>query len=287
MKRSILFAAIAFISIGTFAQSWCPPGATWTYDSEMYTAGFLRMSYVRDTVIEGYDAQVIDKYTATQYPQPPPDPLFSGPPYTSYEPIAIITRHDSDAVFVRLGNDWDTLYWFGAAPGDHWFPPGISTSDCDQLVVVDTGTDVLSGVPLRWLRFSTSFYKVYERLGWTWSMAVFCPNWIIDGPMPMRCYHDEQIDVNFTQAPCEALVGVNELAKDEVSHLFPNPGTDQFTLELSAGPHLITLFDALGRAVLQHRTTQERATIGTAQLPSGIYTVRVDADPRPMHWVKE
>jgi hypothetical protein len=288
--RTALLALLIFVSTFLNAQSWCPPGATWTYDSEMYTAGFIRMTYTHDTLIGGDIAQVIDRYTATQLPQPPPEPHFSGPPFTSYDPVVMITKLDSGVVYVLSGASWDTLYWFDAVPGDHWWPPSISAPDCDQLVVGDTGTDVLDGVALHWIRFNNTSYKIYERLGWTWSMGVYCPNWIIDGPMPMRCYHDDEIDVNFTQAPCEALVGMDEGASGVVQLIFPNPGTDHFTLQSPPGPNTITMHDALGRSVLVQRTTGGNVEIDASDLPPGTYLVRtITASGSATHakWIKQ
>lgn len=48
---------------------------------------------------------------------------------------------------------------------------------------------------------------------------------------------------------------------------FPDPGSDHFILQLPAGPHTITLFNAAGRRVLQQRTSETRPVIATAALP--------------------
>jgi hypothetical protein len=115
----------------------------------MALAGFNRLSYTHDTIIGDFNAQVIDLYSAIQYPQPPPGPTFGGPPYTSYTAVALITRSDSEVVFALSGSVWDTLYWFGAEPGEHWFPAHINDPTCAPVTVEDTGTTVVDGVPLR------------------------------------------------------------------------------------------------------------------------------------------
>jgi hypothetical protein len=264
------------------AQSWCPPGAQWTYEAGMFLAGFNRMSYTHDTLIAGFNAQVIDRYSAIQYPQPPPDPLFSGPPYISYTPISVITRSEADVVYTLQGGVWDTLYWFGAVPGDRWFPSHINDTTCMPLIVTDTGTIVIDGVPLR--RLEVAGYTVIERIGCTWDMFLYCPNWIIDGPMGMRCYRDNEIS---SGSDCEALVGVDEKTEEERPICAPNPGTDHFTLSLPPGTHAITLVDATGRAVLHQNANGGRAIFDTAGLPSGIYFVRIDHGVQPVRWVKE
>lgn len=48
------------------AQSWCPPGATWTYThSNNWThEGYARYQYIGDTVIDGNNAQIISMHAA-------------------------------------------------------------------------------------------------------------------------------------------------------------------------------------------------------------------------------
>ena len=104
MVRKLLFFLVALSTIAVQAQSWCAPGATWTYEAGMFLSGFHRMTYTHDTLIGSYDAQIIDRYSAIQYPQPPPGPTFGGPPQISYTPLAVITRSDSEVVFILSGN---------------------------------------------------------------------------------------------------------------------------------------------------------------------------------------
>ena len=286
MVRNILFLLLATLTIPGQAQSWCPPGATWTYNAGMALAGFHRMTYTHDTLIGGFNAQIIDQYSAIQFPQPPPGPTFGGPPHISYTPVAVITRSDSDAVFILTGSVWDTLYWFGAIPGDRWFPPHALGSACDPITVADTGTMVIDGVPLRRVE-TMDGYTLIERIGCTWDMFMYCPNWILDGPTGMRCYSDDEISYQIAPGACEMLVGVNEASATSSLMIYPNPGTDQFSLSLPPGAHTIALFDAAGRVVHQHRIHDEQATIDTAHLPAGIYLVKVDERLKPLRWVKE
>ncbi len=285
LKYFILLLVATFTSAGQ-AQSWCAPGATWTYEAGMFLSGFHRMTYTHDTLIGSYDAQIIDRYSAIQYPQPPPGPTFGGPPQISYTPLAVITRSDSEVVFILSGTVWDTLYWFGADPGEQWFPAHINDTTCAPIVVADTGTTVVDGLPLRWIQ-TMDGTSIMERVGSTWDMFLYCPNWILDGPMGIRCYSDDELSYQLAPGACEMLVGMNEATITSSPVIYPNPGSDHFALSLPSGPHSVTLFDATGRMVHQQNTSDERATIQTAHLPSGIYLVKVDERLKPLRWVKE
>ena len=285
MVRQLLFVLVALFTLHGQAQSWCPPGATWTYNAGMALAGFQRLTYTHDTLIGDFNAQVIDRYSAIQYPQPPLGQTYTEP-YTSYTPVALITRSDSEVVFLLSGAAWDTLYWFGADPGDHWFPAHVNDTTCAPITVADPGTTVVDGVPLRWLH-TLDGLTVMERVGSTWDMFMWCPNWLIDGPTGMRCYSDNEIAYQLASGACEMLVGVNEVATMVDPMIHPNPGSDNFSLSLTPGPHTVTLLDATGRLVLQQRILDEQATIDTSLLPSGIYLVNVDEGMKPVRWVKE
>lgn len=282
--RASLFLLV-LLPLPALAQSWCAPGATWTYEAGMFLAGFHRMSYTHDTIIGLDTAQVIDRYSAIQYPLPPPDYGYTAP-YISYTPVAAVTRTDSAVVYLFSGTDQDTLYWFGAIPGDHWYPAFVNDSTCQPLVVTDTSTTVIDGMPLRTLQVSG--YTIMERIGCTWDMFMYCPNWIIDGPMGMRCYQDAQINFQPVSYACDQLAGIPDAQRTPLI-IYPNPGTDHFTLELPPGPHFITVFDAQGRVVLRQQGNETRPVIHAESLPSGPYRTTVElgqGERRNAAWVK-
>ncbi len=287
MIRYYAFLLSSLSIIDCSAQSWCPPGATWTYNAWWPMAGYDRMSYVGDTVIDGYESQIIDRYRANQYPLPPPEGGWTEP-IIEYTYAAILTRHADDVVYIRSDSNWDTLYWFGAAPGDHWYLNYLDMgSECAPVVVSDTGTTVFNGIPLKWVEIGG--LPVYERIGCLWNMTMWCPNIIGDGPTGLRCYQDDEISIQFSETPCEIFVLIEELDNSPVS-IYPNPGIDHFTLQLPPGNHDLKILDQLGRSVMQIDRISDQAVIGTASLPPGIYTLKItDRDGRSLHqhWVKQ
>lgn len=282
MNRLPLLAFALPLSFSAIAQSWCPPGATWTYNAGMSLAGFQRMTYTHDTVIAGHTAHVMDRYAAIQYPLPPPDYGYTEP-YIDHTPVAAITQLEDDVVYIFSGTDRDTLYWFGAMPGDHWYPAFVDDPTCQPLVVTDTSTTVVDGVPLRTLQVSG--YTVMERIGSTWDLLLTCPNWLVDGPAGLRCYSDAEIEFSLVAGECELLMGVPEAGRSHIV-LYPNPGTDQLILQLPPGTHRIQVRDALGRMVFHTGTARSSIDVNTGTWPQGLYMVQVDGQPAQW-WVKE
>lgn len=270
--RTTLLALVLLPLIGT-AQSWCPPGATWTYEAGLGLAGFQRMSYRADTVVDGQQAQVIDRYAAIQYPQPV-QPTFGGPQVITYTPVAAITRFADEVVHLWSGSEWDTLYWFGAAVGQGWTMAHADESECAPNVVTAAGTDLIDGVPLRWLDFVNAS-RVYERIGSLWDFFMYCPNIIFDGPMGMRCYRDDELAMLSTWVECEALVGAEEAPTAPEPLLFPNPGGDELTINLPAGAWRVQLLDAQGRELLARGSSTGLVKLDAATLAPGTYHVRI------------
>lgn len=280
-RLSLLFVTLSS-SLALQAQSWCPPGATWTYNADMALSGFQRMTYTHDTIIAGHTAHVIDRYPAIQYPLPPPDFGYTEP-YIDHTPVAAITQLEDDVVYIFSGTDRDTLYWFGALPGDHWYPAFVDDPTRQPLVVTDTSTTVVDGVPLRTLQVSG--YTVMERIGSTWDMLLTCPNWLVDGPTGLRCYSDAEIEFSLVAGECELLMGVPEAERSHIA-LYPNPGSERFVIQLPPGMHRIQVRDALGRVVFHAGAAGSRIEIDTSTWPSGLYLVHVDGRPA-QRWVKE
>jgi Secretion system C-terminal sorting domain len=280
--RTALLTPLFFFSTLLSAQVWCPTGAEWTYTftDNWTTTGFARFNYAGDTIIGGANCQRIDQYIEAWYY--PLDTLLSTQAYP------IFTKVDDDLVSILTTTGFDTLYYFGAVPGDHWQVTLEEGGDGYATInVTDTGTQMIDGEMLHYVVAGQD--TMFERLGSLSSFMIPWLQFIIDAAGgPLRCYQDA--DINY-QAPwwtfgCTSWLEVIEPHGSAPPTAFPNPGTDQFTLALHAGAHTITLFDATGRMAIQQQMSGEQI-INTAALPSGIYAVRIDEDVRCLHWVKE
>lgn len=246
------------------------------------------MSYRADTVVDGQQAQVIDRYAAIQYPQPT-QPVYGGPPVITYTPVAVITRFADEVVFLWSGTEWDTLYWFGAEVGQGWTMAHADESVCAPNVVTAAGTDLIDGVPHRWLDFANAS-RVYERIGSLLDSYMHCPKLIFDGPVGIRCYSDAEITYPTAVVNCTALAGVDEPAAEASPAIHPNPGNERLTLAPLLPGSRIALLDAAGRILQEQRAVGQLLVIDAGALTVGAYLIRVTAPSgghRILRWMKE
>jgi hypothetical protein len=243
--------------------------------------GFQQYTYVSDTVLGGLTGHRIDGSGATSY-QGFPDVD------TWYTPAAYITAQDHDVILVWSNTDqqWDTLFWTGAVPGDGWVRADGVDGACDpadSIVVIDTSTVVVDGIPLRkWTidqRWGGFLYNniqdFVERIGWYWNFLPFPACIAVDGPSGMRCYSDQDISISYVPYGCESLLGIAGTAENNGYLVSPDPGDDHFTIELRDGSHELQLIDALGRSVARLKSSG-RTTVNTSDLQPGCYWVKVD-----------
>ncbi len=290
--RASLLASLFFLFSLLNAQSWCPPGAQWTHsyaDVMMDWYGVTRVEYQGDTIVGGLLAQklretnVIAPWGSTDYSSNTYPPMF--------------TRYADGIVYSwdPWPGEYDTLMWFTASPGESWAAPGMNDDPYLRLTVLDTSSVAIDGVSLRQLIIQRGTWDwmppdtLRERMGFSFNYLNGWSWFITDQPWNgLRCYHDAQIDFVATGiSDCGFTLSANERVTASPIGPLPNPGTDHFTLSLPPGQHGITLFDATGRTVLHQRISGDRVTIGTEELPSGLYIVRIDEDAQPLRWVKE
>jgi hypothetical protein len=295
--RSLIFPLVLFSTSLASAQGWCPPGATWTFGYNNILSGVVGhalVDYTGDTTLSGLPAQRLEIYVnAFSYPTQS---------YLIEQPFGVLFTTGNDDV-VQLWDPYeqafDTLYWFSAMPGNSWSVPWTYGAVADFLVL-DTLSTMVNGQSLRQVVVGLDVPSpapidtLTERLGFMESFInAISPMFLVDQPFGgLRCYSDD--DLQWTnpslQFGCASLLGLDDLPDHVLAITFPNPGTSHFTLTLQPGPHIISLFDATGRVVLEQRTTDERPVISTEHLPSGLYRIVLRDEQGGVMgatWVKE
>ncbi len=293
--RTALLVTLVFTCALLNAQSWCPPGATWTYSGAIsqYTTNRITR-YMGDTILAGENAHTM--FTVHQFINPVTQAVdtFGG------EGVKSWTRASDDVVWLwsSFESAWDTLYYFGSVPGSEWGPPfaepGLcgSAADGDMVQVVDTGTVVVQGIPLRYWDIHMGAYggRIVERMGWSVMMEPFEGCWQ-DLISEFKCYEDYEIGYSMDPDPgsCDLATRIENRDLAEPI-LYPNPGTDHCSIQLPPGLNTLIVFDALGRSVLVQRTIAGNVEVDTSELPRGTFLVRtVNAAGKMVHvkWVKQ
>lgn len=281
LPATSVFWAVLCLS-GAKAQVWAPPDATWSYDWNTVTeTGYAEMHSTGDTVLGGLNC---NKLVLTSHAYD-----FVGHFYNDGPGIHYYTQVGGELVSVWDGAQFDTLFWFGAAPGGQWaypdqlaVPPGIIT-------VNDTGTTQLQGQPIHYLQVTLSGGAqdtIFERLGS--KQIFFDQNYSLqsDAPVgPLRCYSDQ--DINFsagTSPACDFILGSEPHGSDATPGLYPNPASSAATLvwndpsaQTLSGVATLLIFNAQGSIVriCELQPSEGKALIDLRGLMPGLYTVRV------------
>lgn len=289
MLRTSLLLLATVLAFGSHAQSWCPTGATWTFEYANILGGYWgvqRVEYVGDTIVGGYVAQEL-RQTHVVAPWGTTD-------YAPYSTPSFYTRYDEDIVYVWDGSSaYDTMVWYGAAPGDQWHAPGWPDDGNIELTVLDTATVTIQGVPLRRLVVEPipgwPVDTLYERIGFMQFYLDGRTWFILDMPWNgLMCYSDQDIEYTATGVEdCGLTLSAPDAANATPTRIFPNPGTDQFTLAVSPGARMIEVTDATGCVVIRQSITGDRPMVRTNQLAVGLYFVRVEGSSMPVRWMKQ
>ncbi|MBS1582374.1 MAG: T9SS type A sorting domain-containing protein [Bacteroidetes bacterium] len=303
MDRSLSFVGMSIRACGIgflgmlwgmpscVAQFWGLSEASWSYEwfSTLDPSGYVTVDRTGDTVITGLPAQMFEATTHLY-------DVGSGEVQEAQLGRYFTTIND-DLVSIWNGETFDTLYWYGAVPGDHWRVP-LTMQSPVEITVTDTGTAVMQGVALRYLTvayepsFGVSGDTLFERIG---SRRVFVEGGLslgMDAPIiGLRCYSDVEITYDTgLAASCFAMVGQREFQGVAVPALYPNPGSDHVTIVPGYGIARVVVYDVAGRTCLQQDLPNAPVILNTSGLPSGCYSISIitgQKEGSSARWVKQ
>lgn len=285
-QRNLLPVLLFALGIPVISQSWCPPGATWLYFTSGSVGSSTTLNFVGDTLVDGFSGQRIMQSNTLAIPWNPDSIIMFGGP-------DIVTRTEPGIVlwWAPEVQEWDTLYWFNAEPGDKWSPgwekhyPWLeSCLDSAYLQVVDTGTMVVDGLPLRTLiveRVAGSdvdhTFTIMERVGNTQEYFFPYPPGICfvnEALMTFSCYGDDEIRYPPSSTPCSLTLGVREANAIQLG-LMPNPTDGLLYVRLPEGDRAFSVWAADGRRVEVAGTpTAQGLQLDATGLAPGVYVLR-------------
>ncbi|HLN52440.1 MAG TPA: T9SS type A sorting domain-containing protein [Lentimicrobium sp.] len=295
MKTRLLITAIltfGFYSFSFAQNTWAPIGAIWHYD---YHGGwgeyisYITIEATKDTVIQGIQCTKLEQ----RGPGSNPD-QWTSDNYFTYE--------SNDTVWFFDGTSFRMLYDFGATVNESWEAYGPSLwnicEDSLTTVMVDSiGYETINGFSLRYLKASTpesswgfnncsdweENHKILEKIG---SFEFLLPQMICGADFPgicnLRCYEDSEIGFFSTgiadSCTYERGVGIPEIGFDNNIKIFPNPVTEELTIEFPESSSTINncsiqIRNVDGIVIKELQLKQNTKNIIFSDLKPGVYLI--------------
>lgn len=289
----VCFAVSLLAAVSVSGQYWCPPGSQWYHEYAVgmtQEVGYAVTTYVGDTLIGGRTAQRLQRYVHG-YSAITQNYYVSGPG-------VMYTSLDDDLVETWNGSTYDTLFFFGAAPGQAWQAPGWSGVGAVTMTVLDTGHAMMAGSWLRYLVMDLGPFSnvpngidtLVERLGMLSAYIDIWNAFAQDGGYgALRCYSDVDLEFTRDSLPCDFILTLDEPEQRSTPAIFPNPGVDHLQIGNGQGPLTIVVFDHTGQAKLRgHLDGQGSFDVST--LASGPYLIVLsmpDGTIVQLRWAKE
>jgi hypothetical protein len=295
--KKILAILILFITYNGFAQSWDPYSAYWIYGASYYSSGAqIRLSYLRDTLINGQDCQIL-KRDVLEYD-------YYSKTYSYRVWDNEVTYYKSGVTYILNDNKFDTLYYFAANINDRYkITSKLSwrSKENAYAVVVDTGHTVINQNKLKWLAvdykfksdgFDVDYYTlrdtIIERIGAT--KLYYLPWDVINGMLDgneggeLQCYHDYLIGVynnnkyNYGDCNFDISLGIPSIESNLVN-VFPNPADSEFsiTLKNKQVENILSIYTTSGQIVKSIRSnfSNDVIKINTSSWSNGLYILIV------------
>jgi hypothetical protein len=281
------------------APIWIQNNAVWHYDFDNFagTSGFLKTSYIGDTMLNGQLSQIL---ATTRYSF-----LIDQNNITHLIDISQLdtnyTWNNQNQVFYWRENQFELLYDFTKITGESYtidsdedqtfFCNPISTAN-----VLGTGTVTYGNqnYPTMDLGYSPGDYtrlqgpvnarfgnqSSFNTLSWLFPFEAICePGIIMEYPFyKFRCFQDDSLTVNPTNEECEyqlTHVGVGELNENGFL-LYPNPAANFVTLVSPFEQNDVHIFNVAGQLVFRTQTINKLQELNL-NLSKGSYIMKVSS----------
>ncbi len=295
MRTATLIVTLIIFSFSGHAQVWGQQGAKWHYDFGLFSSGLTTVSYVSDTIVDGYSCQKLEEHWQQFYTLQN-GTTFLGSEWTETR----ITRFSGDSVFYRGLDTFFLLYDFGASPGDVWTIYNDHGLDpyCDSLSkvqVIDVGTLTINSEVLRYVDLvhlqgahglsGRAVEKMGIVQGGNPEIAYLFPKpqncdsmsivdyWLYE----FRCYSNDTFgEYNTAGQECDYLATHVGLKEQTTNYsVSPNPVKDRITVNApNIGFADYKIYDYHGK-VWKKGSAYVGFGINVAELPRGLYLLQL------------
>lgn len=296
MKKSSLIV-LFMLSINCHSQFFDLSGATWIFDKqevELFDArGYTRYSVEGDTTINLHMMHTI-KVSEFSYDG-------------GVKKLDDIYLYVNDSIIYRYSDEELLLIFdFSLNPGDTLDYNIFKTFSCDSVtpVILDSIGSLAIGqknLIVQYFSYYERFFpedaltrvsiSVTENIGtkgkfFAWNL---CSSEGSPVSSSIRCYHDQDIDYvaqwwldRYLGIECDALINessVNETLINSSCNVYPSLMSDILYIKTENEDFNTTLFDSLGRIVIQQKNS---TSIDVSPLPKGLYFIQLNTNNQPL-----
>jgi len=286
-------------------QFWNKPNAQYTFEWSSYFAGnnlgFKQLTIDADTLIDG---NLFSRYHDYSVSYLGGTNSFDSAYFDTTSVLSDIAFYENDSVLYAynvnsINYHVDTLYNFGASPGETWtisqlyLDGGGWSYNCDSLItvtVLDNGHITYQGEELYYLKviYSGSDSEpmleadtIFERFGSKrlsfLSISDYCH---LNAPFAdggiiynLTCYNDSEISFGQNCSFLNVYTSVDGLEQNQTA-VYPNPADNSIRVQTSS--KWIIISDLLGKQHLSVDVNNGQVDIDVSKLVNGIYLVQAD-----------
>jgi hypothetical protein len=292
MKKICFILVFTYFIPNLNAQGWCTPGSTWYYEIPFPASGYAKHTYLYDTLV---GANMCNKIKVEEF-----GTMWGGAPinYLNY----IYTFYQNGIVFKNNGTlsapHYDTLYYFNGPVGAKWrcnltdFTGNPASCSQSFIEITGTGSAIIQGQTINWRKIAyTNYFQgnpssgvdtLFERIGTRHNMEFIsgyhCADATDVGPLPFRCFSDNQISIQSSTVACDYTTGVPEVKKPERTLTFLQPSNDILVGRFVKDDYDLKLIDALGKTVYLHHFNVNNFSVNVFGFTQGIYYLEVSSE---------
>lgn len=312
MKQSnTLFFLICLISFPTFSQfeyRWLDSASAWhcTY-TESFNIGYQKNTYVKDTIIDNKNCQMINRFQESKLQTGPNTFLYSGviplPNYYTYQSNDSVFVADNGAFYfafkrnATIGEIWNlgehTNFMTNSIETAFVKVDTIISNDYDGIILDDIyvyackadGTPIENSFPSSDTLVFSKLTHVNAKFGSFGGFESF-RNYFVTGimdeslPVYLLCFESSNFDFyqfNFAQdSDCYngiyAGISENESARFTV---FPNPASIEITISNLPNASKMVLFDQQMKKNVEQEAINSEGKISLMDLKDGLYFVQI------------
>lgn len=292
----IILLLLLVVSYNLKAQTeFAPVGAEWYYNyNNFWNVGYVKITSESDTIIDNVFCKKLVKSIHVY-------------DYVSYNEKKGVFGYEyltqiNDSVMIYSDGEFKKLYDFSAEIGDTLLIPGLGHYEeftHGTAVVTGKGFMEFEGESLRYidlkhLEDTPWQFSCYHNYDNGYNTARICEKignisgyllpekyFIVDDDEggALRCYSDNETSITFSKEECDYVPqkdDVDEISASNIIKIYPNPTSNNITIELTEENNTIDIYDNIGKRVNSFQTDNKLINIDISDYPSGLYLFTIN-----------